>query len=196
MQWIAVALALSSAVCLALGRTPALNAKWDEAAGEIVEHHYVNLGIAAAAGRASKKGPPPVHLWNPPFCGDLDMEIRADGTWFYQGSPIGRPAMVRLFASVLKREGERFFLVTPVEKLGITVEEPCLAPLTFASHAYETFQLFMPLWVCRRWQGQVRGVEGQRLAWVKPGRLRDYPMPPADEPLIPFLTELLGEARD
>ena len=82
------------------------------------------------------------------------------------------------------------------EELGITVEEPCLAPLTFASHAYEAFQLFMPLWVCRRWQGQVRGVEGQRLAWVKPGRLRDYPMPPADEPLIPFLTELLGEARD
>ena len=82
------------------------------------------------------------------------------------------------------------------EELAIEVEEPCLAPLTFASHAYETFQLFMPLWVCRRWQGQVRGVEGQRLAWVKPGRLRDYPMPAADEPLIPFLTELLGEARD
>lgn len=82
------------------------------------------------------------------------------------------------------------------EELGITVREPCLAPLTFASHAYETFQLFMPLWVCRRWEGQVRPVEGQKLAWVKPGRLRDYPMPPADEPLIPFLTELLGEARD
>jgi 8-oxo-dGTP diphosphatase len=82
------------------------------------------------------------------------------------------------------------------EELGITVEEPCLAPLTFASHAYETFQLFMPLWVCRRWEGQVRALEGQKLAWVKPGRLRDYPMPPADEPLIPFLTELLGEARD
>ncbi|QCK84946.1 (deoxy)nucleoside triphosphate pyrophosphohydrolase [Phreatobacter aquaticus] len=82
------------------------------------------------------------------------------------------------------------------EELAINVEEPCLAPLTFASHAYETFQLFMPLWVCRRWEGQVRGAEGQRLAWVKPGRLRDYPMPAADEPLIPFLTELLGEARD
>lgn len=82
------------------------------------------------------------------------------------------------------------------EELGIAVEEPCLAPLTFASHAYETFQLFMPLWVCRRWEGQVRALEGQKLAWVKPGRLRDYPMPPADEPLIPFLTELLGEARD
>jgi 8-oxo-dGTP diphosphatase len=82
------------------------------------------------------------------------------------------------------------------EELGIRVEEPCLAPLTFASHAYETFQLFMPLWVCRRWQGNVQGLEGQKLAWVKPGRLREYPMPAADEPLIPFLTELLGEARD
>jgi 8-oxo-dGTP diphosphatase len=82
------------------------------------------------------------------------------------------------------------------EELAIDVEEPCLAPLTFASYAYETFQLFMPLWVCRRWEGQVRGVEGQRLAWVKPGRLRDFPMPAADEPLIPFLTELLGEVRD
>lgn len=80
-------------------------------------------GIAAAVTRAAKKGPPPVHLWNPPFCGDIDMEIRADGTWFYMGTPIGRPAMVRLFASVLKREDGRFFLVTPVEKVGIRVED-------------------------------------------------------------------------
>lgn len=78
-------------------------------------------GIAAAASRASGKGPPPVHLWNPPYCGDLDMEIRADGTWFYNGTPIGRPAMVRLFASILKREGDAYFLVTPVEKVGIRV---------------------------------------------------------------------------
>lgn len=78
-------------------------------------------GIAAAAGRAAKKGPPPVHLWDPPFCGDLDIEIRADGTWFYQGTPIGRPAMVRLFASILKREGDEHFLVTPVEKVRIRV---------------------------------------------------------------------------
>ncbi|MFO1138786.1 MAG: DUF1285 domain-containing protein [Paracoccus sp. (in: a-proteobacteria)] len=78
-------------------------------------------GIAAAAGRAARSGPPPVHLWNPPFCGDLDMEIRADGTWFYNGTPIGRPAMVRLFASILKREGDAYFLVTPVEKVGIRV---------------------------------------------------------------------------
>lgn len=79
-------------------------------------------GIAAAASKASKAGGlPPVHLWNPPFCGDLDMEIRADGTWFYEGTPIGRPAMVRLFSTVLKREGDKYFLVTPVEKVGIRV---------------------------------------------------------------------------
>ena len=85
-------------------------------------------GIAGAAKQAGGKGPPPVHLWNPPFCGDLDMRIAADGTWFYLKTPIGRPALVKLFASVLKREGERYFLVTPVEKCGITVEDaPFLA---------------------------------------------------------------------
>jgi len=78
-------------------------------------------GIAAAASSSAKKGPPPVHLWNPPFCGDLDMEIRRDGTWFYLGTPIGREALVRLFASILKREGDSYFLVTPVEKVGIRV---------------------------------------------------------------------------
>lgn len=79
--------------------------------------------LAAAAGAAARRGPPPLHLWNPPFCGDIDMEIARDGTWFYQGSPIGRAPMVRLFASILKREGERFFLVTPVEKVGIRVAD-------------------------------------------------------------------------
>lgn len=78
-------------------------------------------GLAAAARRAGERGPPPVHLWNPPFCGDLDMEIRSDGSWFYNGTPIGRPEMVRLFASILKREGDAYFLVTPVEKVGIRV---------------------------------------------------------------------------
>ena len=74
------------------------------------------------------RGPAPVHLWNPPFCGDLDIRIKADGTWHYLGTPIGRPAMVRLFASVLKREGGRYFLVTPVEKIGIKVDDaPFLA---------------------------------------------------------------------
>ncbi len=85
-------------------------------------------GIAAAAGREAGRGAPPVHLWNPPFCGDLDMRIARDGTWFYLGTPIGRPALVKLFASVLKREGEKYFLVTPVEKVGIQVEDaPLLA---------------------------------------------------------------------
>ncbi|MDO9410963.1 MAG: DUF1285 domain-containing protein [Pseudolabrys sp.] len=69
------------------------------------------------------KGLPPVHLWNPPFCGDIDMRIAHDGTWFYQNSPIGRPALVKLFSSVLKREGDKYFLVTPVEKVGIVVED-------------------------------------------------------------------------
>jgi hypothetical protein len=84
--------------------------------------------IAGAARKAARKGAPPVHLWNPPFCGDLDMRIAADGTWYYLKSPIGRPALVKLFASVLKREGDRHFLVTPVEKVGITVDDaPFLA---------------------------------------------------------------------
>lgn len=86
-------------------------------------------GIASHARReAAGKGPPPVHLWNPPFCGDLDMRIATDGTWFYLKTPIGRPALVKLFASVLRREDGRYFLVTPVEKCGITVDDaPFLA---------------------------------------------------------------------
>ena len=86
--------------------------------------------ITSALARAAKgpKGPPPVELWNPPFCGDLDMRIAGDGTWFYLKTPIGRPALVKLFASVLKREGENYFLVTPVEKCGIRVDDaPFLA---------------------------------------------------------------------
>ena len=80
----------------------------------------------AAAGKA--KGLPPVHLWNPAFCGDLDMRIASDGTWFYLGTPIGRPALVRLFSTILKVEDGKHFLVTPVEKVGITVDDaPFLA---------------------------------------------------------------------
>jgi len=77
------------------------------------------------------------------------------------------------------------------EELGISVEENCLAPLAFASHTYPDFHLVMPLYVCRRWQGTVTPLEGQKLAWVRPNRLRDYPMPPADEPLIAHLMTLL-----
>lgn len=78
------------------------------------------------------------------------------------------------------------------EELGIEVSPACLAPFTFASHAYEDFHLLMPLWVCRRWQGTVTAMEEQELAWVRPQRLRHYPMPPADQPLIPHLVELLA----
>lgn len=77
------------------------------------------------------------------------------------------------------------------EELGIAVDEPCLAPLTFASHAYDDFHLLMPLYVCRKWEGVISAREGQQLAWVRANKLRDYPMPPADIPLIPHLTDLL-----
>jgi uncharacterized protein len=82
----------------------------------------------AASANSAGKGLPPVHLWNPPFCGDLDMRIASDGTWFYMGTPIGRPALVRLFSTILKREDGKHFLVTPVEKVGIRVDDaPFLA---------------------------------------------------------------------
>jgi hypothetical protein len=84
---------------------------------------------------ASSKGPAPVHLWNPPYCGEIDMRIAADGTWFYQGTPIGRPGLVKLFASILKREGDKFFLVTPVEKCGIVVEDAPLMAVELAVEA-------------------------------------------------------------
>ena len=77
------------------------------------------------------------------------------------------------------------------EEIGITVSEACLAPLTFASHAYDDFHLLMPLYICRRWEGNVIAREGQNLAWVRANKLRDYPMPPADIPLIPNLIDLL-----
>ncbi len=78
------------------------------------------------------------------------------------------------------------------EELGIIVQEACLAPLTFASHAYERFHLLMPLYICRRWDGLVQAREGQALKWVRPRQLRDHPMPPADEPLIPAIVDILG----
>jgi len=78
------------------------------------------------------------------------------------------------------------------EELGIAVKAPCLAPLTFASHAYEDFHLLMPLYICRKWEGFVQPLDGQALKWVRPKDLRSYPMPPADAPLIPPLMDLLG----
>jgi len=87
--------------------------------------------IAQAASRAKKKGPPPVHLWNPAFCGDLDMRIARDGTWFYLGTPIGRKPLVKLFSSIIRKDGDDYFLVTPVEKVGITVEDAPFVAIDF-----------------------------------------------------------------
>jgi uncharacterized protein len=88
-------------------------------------------GLARAARAASRKGPPPVHLWNPPFCGDLDMRIARDGTWFYLGTPIGRMPLVRLFSSIIRKDGDQYFLVTPVEKVGIIVDDAPFVAVDF-----------------------------------------------------------------
>lgn len=87
--------------------------------------------LLASIGDTKSRGLPPVHLWNPPFCGDLDMRIARDGTWFYQGTPIGRPGLVKLFSSVLKREDGKYFLVTPVEKVGIIVDDAPFVAVDF-----------------------------------------------------------------
>lgn len=90
---------------------------------------------------AAQKGPPPVHLWHPPFCGDIDMRIARDGTWFYQGTPIGRPALVRLFSQILRREGDDYFLVTPVEKVGIKVDDAPFLAVDFEASGDGTRQV-------------------------------------------------------
>ncbi|MEX0285575.1 MAG: DUF1285 domain-containing protein [Paracoccaceae bacterium] len=87
--------------------------------------------LAASVQVVGARGLPPVEQWNPPFCGDIDMRIARNGMWFYQGSPIQRPELVRLFSSILKREGDRFFLVTPVEKVGIVVEDAPFVAVDF-----------------------------------------------------------------
>jgi uncharacterized protein len=79
--------------------------------------------LASVARSARTKGLPPVHLWNPPFCGDIDMRIATDGTWFYQKTPIGRPALVKLFSTILRKDPDRYVLVTPVERVGIAVDD-------------------------------------------------------------------------
>jgi 8-oxo-dGTP diphosphatase len=121
--------------------------------------------------------------------------IDADGRILLAERPEGRP-MAGLWefpgGKVEADETPEATLIRELrEELGITVKADCLAPLTFASHTYETFHLLMPLYICRRWEGAVAPQEGQRLAWVRPQKLRDYAMPPADIPLIPHLQGLL-----
>jgi len=124
-------------------------------------------------------------------CALLDV----DGRVLLAQRPAGKPmAGLWEFPGGKVERGERpedSLIRELKEELGIVVREACLAPLTFASHAYPEFHLLMPLFVCRRWDGMVTPREGQRLAWVRPNRLREYAMPPADEPLIAHLTGLL-----
>ena len=121
--------------------------------------------------------------------------IDADGRVLIAQRPAGKPmAGLWEFPGGKVEDGEapeQSLIRELKEELGIVVNEACLAPLTFASHAYADFHLLMPLYVCRRWEGLVTASEGQKLAWVKPNRLRDYAMPPADVPLISHLTALL-----
>jgi len=121
--------------------------------------------------------------------------IDADGRVLLAERPEGRPmAGLWEFPGGKVEDGERpeDTLIRELhEELGITIREACLAPLAFASHGSADFHLLMPLYVCRRWEGTVEAREGQRLAWVRPNRLREYPMPPADEPLVSHLAALL-----
>ncbi len=121
--------------------------------------------------------------------------VDADGRVLIAQRPQGKPmAGLWEFPGGKVENGERpeQTLIRELnEELGITVVEDCLAPLAFASHAYPDFHLLMPLYVCRRWEGTVRATEGQQLAWVRPNKLRDYDMPPADVPLVAHLMALL-----
>ena len=121
--------------------------------------------------------------------------VDADGRVLLAERPAGKPmAGLWEFPGGKVEEGERpeDTLIRELnEELGIVIKEACLAPLTFASHTYADFHLIMPLYVCRRWEGIVTAQEGQRFAWVRPNRLREYPMPPADEPLVSHLMTLL-----
>jgi 8-oxo-dGTP diphosphatase len=121
--------------------------------------------------------------------------IDADGRVLIAERPVGKP-MAGLWefpgGKIEEHERPEESLIRELwEELGIVVTEACLAPLTFASHTYPDFHLLMPLYVCRRWQGTVSPREGQRIKWVRPNKLRDYKMPPADEPLVSHLTTLL-----
>jgi len=121
--------------------------------------------------------------------------VDADGRVLLAERPAGKPmAGLWEFPGGKVRAGEtpEAALIRELkEELGIDVTASCLAPFTFASHAYEDFHLLMPLYVCRRWQGMVMAHEGQRLTWVRPPRLTEYAMPPADKPLVAMLRDLL-----
>jgi 8-oxo-dGTP diphosphatase len=122
--------------------------------------------------------------------------IDADGRVLLTRRPAGKPMQgLWEFPGGKIEAGERpedTLIRELAEELGIVVQEDCLAPLTFASHAYEEFHLLMPLYVCRRWEGIVEAKEAQEIAWVRPPQLKNYPMPPADKPLIPHIVDLVA----
>ena len=125
-------------------------------------------GLTASLPRPGSKGLPPVHLWNPPFCGDIDMRIATDGTWFYMKTPIGRLALVKLFAGVLKREGDQYFLVTPVEKVGITVDDaPFVAVEMRAEGDVLNFRTNVDEWVACDGEHSLR-FEPEKTGGLKP----------------------------
>ena len=131
-------------------------------------------GLSAAAREVTRRGPAPVHLWNPAFCGDIDMRIARDGTWFYNGSPIGRLPLVQLFASILRKDEDRYVLVTPVEKVGIRVDD---APFTGVE-----------MKVTRDDHGQVIALRTNVEDWVEAGP--EHPLrfaPGASEGLKPYV---------
>lgn len=145
----------------------------------------------AATEADAEKSAPPARLVLVAACALVD----ADGRVLIARRPQGKPmAGLWEFPGGKVKDGERpeASLIRELkEELAIDVTEACLAPLTFASHPYEDFHLLMPLYVCRRWEGTVTPREGQELKWVRPNRLKDYPMPPADVPLIAQLRDLL-----
>jgi 8-oxo-dGTP diphosphatase len=121
--------------------------------------------------------------------------IDADGRVLLSRRPEGKPmAGLWEFPGGKVDDGETpeaALIRELAEELGISVKRACLAPLTFASHSYENFHLLMPLYICRRWEGDVTALEGQEIAWVRSQKLPNYPMPPADLPLIPILQDWL-----
>ena len=131
------------------------------------------LGSGLSAGSGSTRPPPPVERWNPPFCGDIDMRIARDGTWFYMGTPIGRPALVKLFSTVLKLEEGKFFLVTPVEKVGIIVEDAPFQAVEMACESAGDVRSLMFRTNVDEFVG-VGANHGLRFALEKDGGLKPY----------------------